>query len=150
MRRPLSPASGRCSLSCGKEPSGISAASENASPGDELYGVKRSTEKAQLAMAGSDVTRGQLSLDFARNRLSEAVAMKGDDSGFTGELDDMDADTRKGVKLLTTSAVARRDIKPLATVDTFANRQRQTLSPALNKLSLVNQERAFKSIALLD
>jgi hypothetical protein len=50
--------------------SGISAASENASPGDALYGVKRSTERAQLAMAGSDVTRGQLSLDFARNRLA--------------------------------------------------------------------------------
>ncbi|GAB2610690.1 hypothetical protein Aab01nite_25040 [Paractinoplanes abujensis] len=130
--------------------SGISAASENASPGDALYGVKRSTERAQLAMAGSDVTRGQLSLDFARNRLSEAVAMRGDDTGFPGVLDDMDADTRKGVKLLTTSAVARKDIKPLATVDSFADRQRQTLSPALTRLSAANQERALKSIALLD
>ncbi|WP_307834200.1 DUF5667 domain-containing protein [Paractinoplanes lichenicola] len=130
--------------------SGISAASENASPGDALYGVKRSTERAQLAMAGSDVTRGQLSLDFARNRLTEAVAMKGDDIEFPGVLDDMDADTRKGVKLLTTSAVARKDIKPLATVDSFADQQRQTLSPALTRLSSANQERALKSIALLD
>ncbi|WP_308120808.1 DUF5667 domain-containing protein [Paractinoplanes bogorensis] len=130
--------------------SGISAASENASPGDALYGVKRSTERAQLAMAGSDVTRGQLSLDFARNRLAEAVAMPGNDTGFAGVLDDMDADTRKGVKLLTTSAVARKDIKPLATVDTFVNRQRQTLTPALSKMSSANQERAQTSISLLD
>ncbi|MBM2617420.1 hypothetical protein JIG36_17835 [Actinoplanes sp. LDG1-06] len=130
--------------------SGISAASENASPGDALYGVKRSTERAQLAMAGSDVTRGQLSLDFARNRLAEAVAMPGDDTGFPGVLDDMDADTRKGVKLLTTSAVARKDSKPLITVDSFVDRQRQTLSPALTRLSSPNQERALKSIALLD
>ncbi len=130
--------------------SGISAASENASPGDALYGVKRSTERAQLAMAGSDVTRGQLSLDFARTRLAEAVAMQGDDAGFGGVLDDMDADTLKGVKLLTTSAVARKDIKPLTTIDNFADQQRQTLSPALGKLTGKNQERAQTSLSLLD
>ncbi|MEU4239341.1 DUF5667 domain-containing protein [Actinoplanes sp. NPDC026619] len=130
--------------------SGISAASENASPGDALYGVKRSTERAQLAMAGSDVTRGQLSLDFARTRLAEAAAMSGDAPGFAGVLDDMDADTRKGVRLLDTSAVARRDVKPLATVDTFVQEQRKTLLPALDKLSTANQERAGQSLSLLD
>ncbi|WP_250027996.1 DUF5667 domain-containing protein [Paractinoplanes maris] len=130
--------------------SGISAASENASPGDALYGVKRSTERAQLAMAGSDVTRGQLSLDFASTRLAEAAAMPGNDASFGGVLDDMDADTRKGVKLLTTSAVARKDIKPLATIDTFVERQRQTLSPALDRLSAGNQERAQASMGLLE
>ncbi|MCO8272564.1 DUF5667 domain-containing protein [Actinoplanes sp. TRM 88003] len=130
--------------------SGISAASENAEPGDALYGVKRSTERAQLAMAGSDVTRGQLSLDFARTRMAEAVAMPGNDAGFGGVLDDMDADTRKGVKLLTTSAVARKDSKPLATIDTFAEQQRRSLTPALDKLSATNQERALTSIGLLD
>ncbi|WP_240669735.1 DUF5667 domain-containing protein [Actinoplanes solisilvae] len=130
--------------------SGISAASENASPGDALYGVKRSTERAQLAMAGSDVTRGQLSLDFARTRLAEAVAMPGNDAGFGAVLDDMDADTRKGVKLLTTSAVARKDSKPLTAIDTFVEGQRRTLTPALSKLSPANQERAQTSTTLLD
>lgn len=130
--------------------SGISAASENASPGDALYGVKRSTEKAQLAMAGSDVNRGQLSLDFARTRLAEAVAMPGGDAGFAGVLDDMDADTRKGVRLLTTSAVARRDTKPLATVDDFVGRQRRTLLPVLDRLGPAGRERALTSLSLLD
>nr|WP_084599417.1 DUF5667 domain-containing protein [Actinoplanes subtropicus] len=130
--------------------SGISAASENASPGDALYGVKRSTERAQLAMAGSDVSRGQLSLDFARTRLTEAASMAGDAAGFGGVLDDMDNDTRKGVRLLHTSAVARRDVKPLATVDAFVDRQRQTLMPVLNRLSPANRERAASSLALLD
>jgi hypothetical protein len=130
--------------------SGISAASENASPGDALYGVKRSTERAQLAMAGSDITRGQLSLDFARTRLAEAAAMPGDATGFAGVLDDMDTDTRKGVRLLDTSAVARRDVKPLAGVDTFAGQQRQTLLPVLDKLTPRNRERATESLALLD
>ncbi|GAA2654315.1 DUF5667 domain-containing protein [Paractinoplanes durhamensis] len=130
--------------------SGISAASENASPGDALYGVKRSTERAQLAMAGSDVTRGQLSLDFARTRLAEAVSMPGDAVGFAGVLDDMDADTRKGVRLLHNSAVAHRDVKPLAIVDTFVQQQRQLLLPALDKLIPTNSERAMKSLSLLD
>lgn len=130
--------------------SGISAASENASPGDALYGVKRSAERAQLAMAGSDVTRGQLSLDFARTRLTEATALPGDDHEFGSVLDDMDKSTRKGVSLLTTSAVARHDTKPLTTVDNFAAGQQRTLDPVLTKLDSTNRARALTSISLLD
>jgi hypothetical protein len=130
--------------------SGISAASENASPGDALYGVKRSTERAQLAMAGSDDTRGQLSLDFARTRLAEAAAMRGDDPAFGRVLNDMDADTKKGVRLLTGSAVTRSQPAELTTVDGFVNRQRHTLQPVLEKLSPANEERALESVALLD
>lgn len=130
--------------------SGISAASENASPGDALYGVKRSTERAQLAMAGSDVTRGQLSLDFARTRLAEAAAMTGADPAFAHVLNDMDADTRQGVRLLNGSAVARRDNGPLNTVDGFVTSQRNTLTPVLGRLSPANRERAQASLALLD
>jgi hypothetical protein len=135
--------------------SGISAASENATPGDALYGVKRQTERAQLAMAGSDVTRGQLSLDFARTRLAEAAGLTGrgelNDSGdFAGVLDDMDADTRQGVKLLTGSAVTRKDAAPLDRVDGFVAAQRQIFVPMLEKLSPRNRERADASLALLD
>lgn len=130
--------------------SGISAASENASPGDALYGVKRSTERAQLAMAGSDDTRGQLSLDFARTRLAEAAAMRGDDPAFGSVLNDMDADTKKGVRLLTGSAVTRSQPAELTTVDGFVTGQRHTLQPVLEKLSPANEERALESVALLD
>jgi hypothetical protein len=129
--------------------SGMSAASENAVPGDALYGVKRSTERAQLAMAGSDVTRGQLALDFARNRLAEATALGGS-SGFAGVLNDMDADTRQGVRLLTTSAVDRKDNAPLTPVDRFVIKQRIVLTPAIEMLSPANQKRAAESLALLD
>jgi hypothetical protein len=128
--------------------SGISAASENAAPGDALYGVKRSTERAQLAMAGSDVTRGQLSLDFARTRLAEAGALAGT-SDFTGVLNDMDADTRQGVKLLTESAVARTDAAPLNRVDAFVAAQKQTFAPMLDGLSPAKRERADESLGLL-
>ncbi|GAA4593658.1 hypothetical protein BJY16_001059 [Actinoplanes octamycinicus] len=129
--------------------SGISAASESASPGDALYSVKRSTERAQLAIAGSDASRGQLSLDFARNRLTEATAMSGDAAAFRDVLDDMDADTRKGVRLITTSAVSRKDAKQLTTLDTFVTEQRATFEPTLRSLSTPNRERALTSLGLL-
>jgi hypothetical protein len=130
--------------------SGISAASESASPGEVLYSVKRQTERAQLAIAGSDVTRGQLSLDFARTRLSEAMAMSGDAPDFAVVLDDMDADTRKGVRLLTTSAVSQQDAKPLATLDDFVDDQRTTFTPAMERLSAANRDRATTSLGLLE
>jgi hypothetical protein len=129
--------------------SGISAASESASPGDALYGVKRSTERAQLAIAGSDASRGQLSLDFARNRLAEAVAMDGEDPAFRTVLDDMDADTRKGVRLLNTSAVSNKDNKPLTTLNGFVTTQRKAFAPAVAELSPANRDRAAASLALL-
>lgn len=130
--------------------SGMSAASENAMPGDALYGVKRSTERAQLALASSDVTRGQLFLDFARTRLAEAQAVRGDSVGFTGVLSDMDRDTQHGVKLLTTSAVQRRDEAALDAVDTFVLSQRQQLTTTLDRLSGADRERTVESLALLD
>ena len=130
--------------------SGISAASENASPGDALYRVKRSTERAQLAMAGSDVARGQLSLDFARTRLAEAAALPDGSATFGDVLDDMDADTRQGVKLLTGSAVAQSDPAPLDTVDTFVEGQSSAFTPVLDRLSPADRERAQASMTLLD
>jgi hypothetical protein len=111
--------------------------------------VKRSTEKAQLAMAGSDVTRGQLSLDFARTRLAEAAAMPGDDAAISGVLADMDADTKQGVQLLTGSAVTRKQTAPLSRVDGFVAGQRQILEPMLDRLSPDNRERAAASMTLL-
>jgi len=130
--------------------SGISAASENAAPGEALYTVKRQTERAQLAMAGSDVTRGQLSLDFARTRLAEAAALPGGTTGFAGVLNDMDADTRQGVKLLNEAAVARTDRSPLSRIDTFVAGQRQTFAPLMGKLPAADKERAGTSLSLLD
>lgn len=130
--------------------SGISAASENATPGDALYGVKRQTERAQLAMAGSDVTRGQLSLDFARTRLTEAAALGGGTGDLAAVLDDMDADTRQGVKLLTGSAVARRDPAPLLPLDGFVAGQRQTLTGMLDRVGPVERQRAVESLVLLE
>ncbi|MFC4019625.1 DUF5667 domain-containing protein [Micromonospora sp. GCM10011542] len=130
--------------------SGISAASENAVPGDALYGMKRSTERAQLALASSDISRGQLFLDFARTRLGEADELRGDRIGFNAVLDDMDSDTRQGVRLLTTAAVQRADPASLDTVNAFVTGQRRTVGDLLDGASRADRDRTRRSLALLD
>jgi len=130
--------------------SGMSAASGDAMPGDTLYGVKRSTEKAQIAMAGSQVGRGQLYLEFAKTRMNEASAVRGDAPGLTAVLDDMDTETREGVKLLHTSAVDRRDAAALDVVDAFVRQQRDTMSGMIGGLTGGARTRAVGSLALLD
>jgi hypothetical protein len=130
--------------------SGMSAASENAVPGDALYGVKRSTERAQLALASSDLSRGQLSLDFARTRLAEAQTVRRDSVGFAAVLDDMDADTRQGVKLMSTSAMQRRDKAALDAIGTFLTGQRPAVAGLVDGATAANRKRALTSLALLD
>ncbi|MEV4480970.1 DUF5667 domain-containing protein [Micromonospora coxensis] len=130
--------------------SGISAASEDAVPGDALYGMKRSTERAQLALASSDLSRGQLFLDFARTRLDEAASLRGDLTGFRAVMDDMDADTRQGVRLLTTASTQRSDTAGLDAVNTFVAGQRQAVSGLLDGADRAERERTRRSLALLD
>ncbi|WP_406040459.1 DUF5667 domain-containing protein [Micromonospora sp. NBC_00898] len=130
--------------------SGISAASENALPGDALYGMKRSTERAQLALASSDLSRGQLFLDFARTRLDEAATVRGDQIGFSAVLDDMDADTRQGVRLLTAVAAQRSDPAGLDAVNVFVTGQRRAVNGLLDRVDHVERDRTRRSLALLD
>ncbi|WP_435820928.1 DUF5667 domain-containing protein [Micromonospora musae] len=130
--------------------SGISAASENAMPGDALYGMKRGTERAQLALASSDISRGQLFLDFARTRLGESAELRGDHVGFSSVLDDMDADTRQGVRLLTAAAVQRADTASLDAVNTFVTGQRRAVGDLLDGAGRTDRERTRESLALLD
>ncbi len=130
--------------------SGISAASEDAVPGDALYGMKRSTERAQLALASSDISRGQLFLDFARTRLGEAAEVRGDRIGYSAVLDDMDSDTRQGVRLLTAAAVQRAEPTSLDTVNTFVTGQRRAVGNLVDGTNRADRERTRRSLALLD
>ncbi|MFE9192610.1 DUF5667 domain-containing protein [Micromonospora sp. NPDC007208] len=130
--------------------SGISAASENAVPGDALYGMKRSTERAQLALASSDISRGQLFLDFARTRVGEAAKLRGDRIGYSAVLDDMDADSRQGVRLLTSAAVQRAEPGSLDTLNTFVSSQRRAVRGLLDGSTRVDRDRTQRSLLLLD
>lgn len=106
---------------------GVSAASSGANPGDALYNVKRSREAAQLALARSDVSRGQLHLEFAKSRLREAAAVVDQPVQLQRVLDDMDEDTRTGMRELGTAAFDRRQTAPLDIVDAFVASQRRDL-----------------------
>lgn len=134
--------------------SGMSAASGDAVPGDPLYGVKRSTERAQLALAGSEISRGQLYLEFAKTRVAEASAVRDDRGELAGVLGDMDAETRHGVKLLTGAAVNRRDPVALDAVDRFVNVQRRSVAGLLNQAGDRGEpgarDRVQESLTLLD
>lgn len=129
--------------------SGVSVASGEAIPGDALYGVKRQTEKAQLALAGSDLSRGRLYLEFARTRLQEAHAVRADATGFGAALTDMDSDTAQGVRMLFTSAMARRDTSALDAVDRFVADQRMLVGQLLDG-STADRDKVTGSLALLD
>lgn len=129
--------------------SGMSAASGDAIPGDALYSVKRSTEKAQLALAGSDISRGQLYLEFARTRLDEAQAVK-DAAGLSSVLDDMDSETLEGVRLLTATAIGRKDTAALDAIDTFTSTQRAAAEKLRSGVNGDARIRAGKSVTLLD
>lgn len=130
--------------------SGMSTASGGAMPGDALYGVKRSTEKAQLALAGSDLGRGQLYLEFARTRLAEAGAVRNDPQAFSDVLDDMDGETLLGVRLLTTAAVGQHDTAALGRVGVFADNQTHDLGGLSKDLTApVAKEAAARSTSVL-
>ncbi|MEV8513297.1 DUF5667 domain-containing protein [Dactylosporangium sp. NPDC051484] len=129
--------------------SGMSAASDNAVPGDALYLVKRSSEKAQLALTASDISKGQLYLEFARTRLGEAQAVK-DPAGLSSVLDDMDGETLKGVRLLTSTSVARGDTAALDAIDGFVTDQRAAAEKLRASAGGEARTRATKSVTLLD
>ena len=130
--------------------SGMSAASGSAIPGDPLYGVKRSTERAQLALAGSAVSRGSLNLEFARTRLDEAAAFRADLTRLTSVFDDMDTETRTAIHLLTTTAVTDRDGSALDAVDSFAASQRLGITTLRDSLTGAARSRADESLTLID
>lgn len=128
----------------------VATASTSAVPGDPLYDVKRSTERAQLALAGSDLNSGELYLQFARTRAGEAGKVAGDGERLAAVLREMDRQTRHGVSLLDGTAVSRRDAASLTEVMTFAADQRPQLVTLVSGLDGTSRTRAIKSLALVD
>src|SRR5207244_13317510 len=130
--------------------SGVSAASADAIPGDALYGIKRSTEHAQLAFAGSDVSRGQLYLDFAKVRLGEAGALQRNAENLASVLDDMDGEMRHGSRLLTSAAIERGDVAALQAIEQFVAHQRPAVLQLSSQVSGTARSRVNTSLSLLD
>ncbi|MFI6289833.1 DUF5667 domain-containing protein [Streptomyces sp. NPDC051018] len=64
---------------------GVAAASSDALPGDTLYGLKRGMEDIRLGMTDGESDRGELYLDQASTRLSEARRLM--ERGRAGDMD---------------------------------------------------------------
>jgi Domain of unknown function (DUF5667) len=125
----------------------VSYASGSAVPGDPLYGVKRQKESARLTLAGSDTEKGQLYLQFARTRLDELRQMGHRSPADLGKvLADMDDETTSGVRLLTSTAVDKRSLRPLSTVSGFADSQRKQLGALIDELPPGARDRVLDSL----
>ncbi|MEU9206291.1 DUF5667 domain-containing protein [Streptomyces sp. NPDC048332] len=115
---------------------GVAAASSDALPGDSLYGLKRGMEDIHLGLANGDADRGEVYLDQASTRLSEARrlmerARSGDlDHEQLGEvrrtLNGMTHDATEGHRLLHAAYERDGAIGPIQALDTFSRSHRDT------------------------
>jgi hypothetical protein len=123
---------------------GVAAASSNALPGDSLYGLKRGIEDVKLDMAEGDDARGQLYLDQASTRLSEARRLMERDRG--GHLDHesvaeirrtlsgMQHDAAEGHRLLHEAYERDGSLGPIQALSAFSRSHRETWGALRDRL----------------
>lgn len=124
--------------------SGVAAASSDALPGDHLYPVKRGMEDLKLGMADDDAERGELYLDRASNRLSEARRLM--ERGRTGTLDHeslgairralsgVKHDAEEGHRLLQAAYDRDGSLGPIQTLSSFSRSHRDAWGKLREKL----------------
>ncbi|MEW1616401.1 MULTISPECIES: DUF5667 domain-containing protein [unclassified Streptomyces] len=123
---------------------GVAAASSDALPGDSLYGLKRGMEDISLGMAKGDADRGEVYLDQASTRLSEARRLM--ERGRAGELDHeslgavrralngMSHDASEGHRLLHSAYRRDGSLGPIQTLDSFSRSHRAAWSSLRDRL----------------
>ncbi|MFC9296511.1 DUF5667 domain-containing protein [Streptomyces sp. NPDC057011] len=117
--------------------SGVAAASTDALPGDSLYPIKRGMEDLKLGMAEDDSDRGELYLDQASNRLSEARRLM--ERGKGGNILDHEAlgdirralagmkhDAEQGHRLLQAAYQRDGSLDPIKALSAFSRSHRDT------------------------
>ncbi|MCB5169256.1 DUF5667 domain-containing protein [Streptomyces bambusae] len=114
--------------------SGVAAASTDALPGDSLYPVKRGMEDIVLGMADGDGDRGEVYLDHASTRLSEARRLM--ELEKAGELDHealgqirralsgMKHDAEEGHRLLYSAYERDGSLAPIQALSSFSRNHR--------------------------
>lgn len=123
---------------------GVAAASSDALPGDSLYGLKRGMEDLHLNLAGSDTDRGEVYLDQASTRLSEARRLmeRGRASDLDHEqlgevrrtLNGMTHDATEGHRLLHAAYQRNGAIGPIQTLDSFSRSHRDSWTSLRDRL----------------
>ncbi|SOD66461.1 hypothetical protein SAMN06297387_1266 [Streptomyces zhaozhouensis] len=115
---------------------GVAAASNDALPGDTLYGLKRGMEDLRLDFASGDADRGQLYLDQATTRLHEArdllarqtsAALDHERLGdIRRALSNMRDDASEGHRLLTRAYENQGSIGSIQSLSSFFEGQNTT------------------------
>ncbi|MCX4676360.1 DUF5667 domain-containing protein [Streptomyces sp. NBC_01433] len=123
---------------------GVAAASSDALPGDSLYGLKRGMEDINRGMADGDADRGEVYLDQASTRLSEARRLM--ERARSGEMDHeslgevrralngMSHDASEGHRLLHSAYQRDGTIGPIQTLDSFSRSHRESWSSLRDRL----------------
>ncbi|MGH3985778.1 MAG: DUF5667 domain-containing protein [Pseudonocardiaceae bacterium] len=133
--------------------------SRDALPGDALYAFKRSAESAELGLTFGDQPKALKHLEFASARVSEieTMAEHTDAAGnwsagqdrFARVLDDFDADTTAGARLLTALA-AHGQTDMLSGLRGWAEQQENRLQAVRTALPLPATARLDSTLGLLD
>ncbi|MFB7914830.1 DUF5667 domain-containing protein [Streptomyces sp. NPDC056061] len=125
---------------------GVAAASSDALPGDSLYGLKRGMEDIHRGMASGDADRGEVYLDQASTRLSEARRLM--ERARSGHLDHeqlgeirrtlngMTHDATEGHRLLRSAYQRDGAIGPIQTLESFSRSHRDSWSSLRERLPL--------------
>jgi uncharacterized membrane protein YgcG len=119
--------------------------SKKALPGDALYGIKRASENAQLALAQSPDARARLNLTFAGNRLDEVQDLLPKGNGVasvsphvvalvTSTLSSADSDLMKASQTLGEQAVQNNSAAPLETLTNWAPGELTKLNAIMQRL----------------
>lgn len=125
-------------------------ASSGALPGDPLYGLKRRVQGVEVVLARGADARGHWHLGLARTRAGElAAATAGPAGPLLTTLEDMDRETRYGVRLLASVAVREADEARLVELSSWAADQRGLLAPVAADLPAAARRRAAGSLELL-
>lgn len=123
---------------------GVAAASSDALPGDSLYGLKRGMEDLHLGLTDGDADRGEVYLDQASTRLSEARRLM--ERARSGALDHeqlgevrrtlngMTHDATEGHRLLHAAYERDGTIGPIQTLDSFSRAHRDSWSSLRDRL----------------
>ncbi|MFI6490487.1 DUF5667 domain-containing protein [Streptomyces sp. NPDC050564] len=124
--------------------SGVAAASSDALPGDSLYGLKRGMEDIKLGLAHGDSDRGEVYLDQASTRLSEARRLM--ERGRSGQLDHeslgeirralsgMQHDASEGHRLLHEAYERDGSLGPIQALSAFSQSHRQAWGALRDRL----------------
>jgi hypothetical protein len=116
---------------------GVALASQQALPGDALYGVKLALEDAGLLFIGDQAERGAQQLVNAAERMDEAErsAAAGNMDGAARALREADAAGRAGARDVIQASQKRGDPSLLDLLATFSTQQRDRLAALLPLLT---------------